>query len=51
MNFWFDCKKDILFDSCDKIINQRKEISANLNDLKREPPSEFGHMLPKYAIN
>ena len=51
MKIWFDCKKYILFDGCDKLKNQKKEISANLNDLKREPPSEFRHMLPKYAIN
>ena len=43
-----DCKKDILCDECDKLVNQKKEISANLNELKREPPSEFGFMLPKY---
>ena len=42
-----DCTKDILCDNCDKIVNQ-KEFSANLNELKREPPNEFGHMLPKY---
>ena len=43
-----DCKKDSLCDNCDKLVNQNKEFSANLNELKREPPSEFGHMLPKY---
>ena len=45
-----DCKKDILCESCDKLVNQRKEFSANLNDLKRERPNVFGHMLPKYII-
>ena len=44
------CVKDISCDGCDKLVNQRKEISANLNELKREPPIEFGHMLPKYII-
>ena len=39
--------KDLLCDGCDKLVNQRKEFSANLNELKREPPNEFGHMLPK----
>jgi len=43
-----DCKKDILCDNCDRLVNQRKEFSANLNELKREPPNNFGHMLPKY---
>ena len=44
------CTKDILYDDCDKIVNQNKEVSANLNELKRQPPNEFGHMLPKYII-
>ena len=42
------CTKDILCDGCDKLVNQNKEFSANLNELKRQPPNEFGHMLPKY---
>ena len=46
-----DCKKDILCDECDKLVNQKKDISANLNELKREAPNEFGHMLPKYIIS
>ena len=43
-----DCKKDIPCDNCDKLVNQRKEFSANLNEMKRQPPNELGHMLPKY---
>ena len=43
-----DCKKDSLCENCDKLVNQRKEFSANLNGLKRKPPKEFSHMLPKY---
>ena len=46
-----DCKDDILCDECDKLVNQRKEFSANLNELKREPPNDFGQMLPKYIFN
>ena len=45
------CKKDILCDICDELVNQRKEFSANLNELKREKPNDCGHMLPKYIIN
>ena len=41
------CKKDILCDSCDILVNQKKEFSANLNELKRETPNTFGHKLPK----
>ena len=31
-----NCTKDILCDNCDKLVNQRKEFSAKLNELKRE---------------
>ena len=42
------CTKDILCDDCDKLVNQNKEFSANLNELKREKPNNLGHMFPKY---
>ena len=45
------CKKDILCDTCDELVNQRKEFSANLNELKRLPPNDKGYMLPKYIID
>ena len=45
------CTKDILCDDCDNLVNQRKEFSANLNEIKREKPNDLGHMLPKYIIN
>ena len=41
------CTKNILCDDCDKLVNQKKEFSANLNELKRERPNDLGHMLPK----
>ena len=41
------CTKDILCDGCDKSVNQT-EFSANLNELKRQPPNEFSYKLPKY---
>ena len=31
-----NCTKDVLCDDCDKLVNQNKEFSANLNELKRE---------------
>ena len=43
-----ECKKDILCDQCDKLVNQKIEFLANLNEIKRRPPNEFGHMLLKY---
>ena len=46
-----NCTKYILCDDCDKLVNQNKEFSANLNELKREKPNDCGHMLPKYIIN
>ena len=42
------CTKDILCEGCDKLVNQNKEVSANLNEVKRKPPNRFGHTLPKY---
>ena len=39
---------DILCDGCDKLLNRNKEFSANLNELKRQAPNEFCHMLPKF---
>ena len=44
-----DCEEDILCDNCDKLVNQMKEFSANLNEINREVANEFGHMLPKYV--
>ena len=46
-----DCKKDFLCENCDKLLHQRKEFSANLNQMKREPSNAFGHMLTEYIIN
>ena len=43
-----ECKKYILCENCDKLVNPNKEFSANLNELKRQPPNEFGHLLSKY---
>ena len=35
---------------CNNKINENKEFEANINEPKRHPPSEFGHMLPYYKI-
>ena len=50
MRYCNKCSKDQLCDGCDKLVNQRKKFSANLNELKREKPNDRGHMLPKYII-
>ena len=38
----------IICDTWNKGINQFKDFEANLNELKRLPPNEHGHMLPSY---
>ena len=43
-----DCKKDVLCEIFDTLVNQKKEFSANLNELKRETSDKFDHMVPKY---
>ena len=43
-----NCKKDILSDKFDKLVNQKKEFSANLSEMKGQSPNEFGLMLLKY---
>ena len=50
MRNYTNCKEKILCVNCDNIVNQKKEISANFNELKREKPNDCGHMLPKYII-
>ena len=42
------CRTNIVCDDCDKLVNQNKEFSANLNEVKREKPNDLVHMLPKY---
>ena len=42
------CTKDIFCDGCDKPLNQNEKFSANISELKRQPPIEFGRILPKY---
>ena len=44
------CTKDILCHNYDKLVNQNKEFSANIIEMKRQPPNKIGHMLPKYII-
>ena len=44
------CKDGILCTTCHNQINENKEFEANLNELKRKTPNDFGHMLPYYVI-
>ena len=41
-----NCTKDLICKDCDKIINQTKAYSSNLNELKRKPLEKLGPMLP-----
>ena len=41
------CAKDNLCDGCGKLVSQNKKFSASPNELKRQTPNKFGHMLPK----
>ena len=50
MTFCSECKDGILCTTCNNKINESKEFEANLNELKRRPPNEFGYMLPYYKI-
>ena len=43
-----ECANDILCENCDKLVNQKKNFSANLNELKRQNPKESGRILPEY---
>ena len=45
-----NCEKDILCEKSDNLVNQKEKFSANLIELKREKPNNFGYMLPKYII-
>ena len=50
MRFCNKCNDIKMCDKCNIQINENKEFEANLNELKRHPPNEFGHMLPYYVI-
>ena len=50
MRFCNECNDRKMCDKCHNQINEKKEFEANLNELKRHPPNEFGHMLPYYII-
>ena len=50
MRFCKECNDKKLCNKCNNQINENEEIETNLNELKRHPPNEFGHMLPYYII-
>ena len=50
MRFCNECNDKKMCDKCNNQINENKEFEANLNELKRHAPNDFGHMLPYYII-
>ena len=50
MRFCNECNDRKWCDNCNNQINENKEFEPNLNELKRHPPNDFGHMLPYYVI-
>ena len=50
MRFCIKCNDKKLCVVCNNQINENKKFEANLNELKRRPPNNFGHMLPYYKI-
>ena len=49
MRFRNECNGKKTCDKCNNQINENKEFEANLNELKRHAPNDFGHMLPYYT--
>ena len=46
MRFSNDCNDEKMCNKCNIQINENKEFEANLNELKRHSPNQFGYMLP-----
>ena len=46
----YTCKDGILCDECNIQVNENQKFDANLNELKRHSPNQFGHMLPCYKL-
>ena len=50
MKFCNECDDKKMCNKCNNQINENKKLEAKLNDLKRHPPKQFGHMLLYYKI-
>ena len=50
MRFCIDCNDKKLCNKSNYQINENKEFEANLNELKRHPPNDFGYMLAYCVI-
>ena len=47
--FCNECNDKRLCNKCNLIVNETKEFEASLILLKRQPPNQFGHMLPGFT--
>ena len=50
MRFCNECNDKKICNKCKNQINEKKDFEANLYELKRHSPNEFGYMLPYYKI-
>ena len=48
--FRSECNDKKVCNKCIFQINEKIEFEADLNELKRHPPNEFGHVLPYYIL-
>ena len=48
MKFCNECTDKLTCNNCNNQINENEDFEANLKSLKRQPPNEFGYMLPYY---
>ena len=48
MRFFNESNNQRMCNNSNNLVNENKNIEANLNLLKRQPANEFGHMLPHF---
>ena len=48
MRFCNECNDKRLCDKCSNQVNANKKFEANFHLLKRQPPKQFGYMLPYF---
>ena len=50
MRFCNECNDKNMCNKCNIQFNENKEFDANLSELKRQPPNDFGYMLSYYKL-
>ena len=48
MRFCNESTDKLTCNSCNYQVSENKELEANLNELKQQPPNEFSYMFPYY---